>query len=561
MRILVADQNALLLAAIAATFGRHCDLVTSSRRDACLEQAERQKFDVVIACDKLADYTGLELLSEIAGLYPETLLIFAAPPARLERLGNRLELFGLLETLSYPLTPRKLLEVLQLANRIVPRRAMMRKVRHVVLESEWDTGERLGLIEQELQDRTAESHAHEGWRAQADTTAPETEHTAIEVESERDSSVDEFMFAAPPAAPPAGTPPVSRALVVSAQSSRPTLERASEGSLIELTPESVPVAPPAAATGHVSDEIEIVVSNDALFDQPEVPPEPNWAEDGAANDIRFDAAKTPQLAAAADTPISGAKPAPSTHAVEKRPKVRTPSKPTAAQLEAFERAVMRRNAERAVAGHDQIAGRGTASNTRRKKKDPDASSAASSKLTVESWQPTTSGSLSDLAKMATSKRPLADVMARGGSPAAPKRTIVVAGSGVAAVFVLGILTFGLLRTQSDAKEHLAQVRRPTTPFAASAAPSSGSIDAPPAVTNDNSGLVYAPSTENLTPAPPPDAPLPKDPMTGETPPDAAGMQPPPPPPQEYPGPMEPPSSMHVGPPLGMPGTENDSESE
>src|SRR3569833_2466990 len=136
MRILVADQNALLLGAISATFGRHCDLVTSTRRDVCLEQAEQQKFDVVIACDKLADYTGLELLSEIAGLYPETLLIFAATPARLERLGNRLELFGLLETLSYPLTPRALLDVLQLASRVVPRRAIMRKVRHVVLESE-----------------------------------------------------------------------------------------------------------------------------------------------------------------------------------------------------------------------------------------------------------------------------------------------------------------------------------------------------------------------------------------------------------------------------------------
>src|SRR5581483_6315973 len=100
MRVLVADQNAVLLAAISGTFGRHCDLVTATRRDACLEEAERQKFDVVVAGDRLADYTGLELLSEVAGLYPETLLIFTASPARLKRLGGRLELFGLLETLS-----------------------------------------------------------------------------------------------------------------------------------------------------------------------------------------------------------------------------------------------------------------------------------------------------------------------------------------------------------------------------------------------------------------------------------------------------------------------------
>jgi hypothetical protein len=175
--------------------------------------------------------------------------------------------------------------------------------------------------------------------------------------------------------------------------------------------------------------------------------------------------------------------------------------------------------------------------------------------------------------MATSKRPLAEVMGRSGSYVAPKRTVVVAGSGVAAVFVLGVLTFGLFRTQSDAKEHLAQVQRPATPFAASgsASASGGSASASsgaPAIRTEDSGN-DAPSPENFTPAPPPDAPLPRDSMTDEPAPgslpqnsldpDGAGSEPPPPPPVEHPGPMEPPSSMHVGPPLGMQGVDPDAE--
>src|SRR5882672_2311592 len=115
MRILVADQNGLLLAAIAATFGRHCEVVTATSRDACIEHVEQAQFDVVVACEKLADYTGLELLSEIEALSPATLRIFAARPESLRRLGKRLDLFGLLGTLSYPIEARKLVVALKVA--------------------------------------------------------------------------------------------------------------------------------------------------------------------------------------------------------------------------------------------------------------------------------------------------------------------------------------------------------------------------------------------------------------------------------------------------------------
>ena len=165
MRILVADQNAVLLAAITATFGGHCDLVTTTRRDVSIAWVEREKFDVVVACDRLTDSTGLELLSDVARISPGTLRIFAASAERLQRLGSQLDPFGLLGTLSYPISPRKLLNALKEARRRLPPREE-RKVRHVVLESEWDTGERLGLVESELKARAAQERKARAERAQ-----------------------------------------------------------------------------------------------------------------------------------------------------------------------------------------------------------------------------------------------------------------------------------------------------------------------------------------------------------------------------------------------------------
>ena len=153
MRILVADQNALLLAAVASTFGRHCVVVTATQRESCLEHLAQGPFDVVVACERLRDYTGLELLSEIETLAPQTLCIFSASAPRLAQLQSQLDHFRLLGTLSYPIDARKLLVALKVARTKLAARP---KVRHVVLESEWDTGERLGILERELEVAPAE---------------------------------------------------------------------------------------------------------------------------------------------------------------------------------------------------------------------------------------------------------------------------------------------------------------------------------------------------------------------------------------------------------------------
>jgi CheY-like chemotaxis protein len=549
MRVLVADQNAVLLAAISATFGQHCDLVTATRREACLAHAERQKFDVVVAADKLADYTGLELLSEVAGLYPGTLLIFAASPTRLKRLGARLEPFGLLETITYPLTPRKLLEALKLARRVLrPRSA--RKVRHVVLESEWDTGERLGLVEREL-----EAGGHDGWQAQTagDDAADPTEHVPPDVEhspatqpetfAHGGDDADDFVSAA---APP---PPVSPS---------PTRPKA----LMKLPA----AAGPAVRVVSARLSRAVVVSNDPIFDQPPVPEEPpieasvpaepaepaepEWAEDGAANDTSFE----PKLRAPAQR-------------TTKRPKARTPSQPTAAQLAAFERALARRNAERAYAGERS---RPAPSNGRAGKKkmlSPQALSAKASSLADDvgsmftgsrgagregsaqgiaadlrgitaagtNKSPGSSKSLSELARMAGTKRPLVDQKVNH----APKRAAFVVGSGLAVVLLAGLLTVELLRTPAKA-ERISQAPVVQAPFAqsstdtAAAAPFQAFAPAAPQVASSSTATAanFAQPQNIESPAPP---------------------DPPPPPALEHPGPMEPPSeaAMHSGPPLGM----------
>ena len=177
MRILVADQNALLLAAIAATFGRHCEIVTATRQDVCMAHVAQHHFDVVVACEKLAGgYTGLELLSEVEAISPTTLRIFAARPETLKRLGKRLDLFGLLGTLHYPIEARKLLVGLKVARGKLPGRPKPPKVKHVVLENEWDTGERLALLGQELEDAPPPTHEEP---VSADDVAVEYEHSAV----------------------------------------------------------------------------------------------------------------------------------------------------------------------------------------------------------------------------------------------------------------------------------------------------------------------------------------------------------------------------------------------
>ena len=561
MRILVADQNALLLAAIASTFGRHCTVVTATRREACLEHLAREPFDVVVACEKLRDYTGLELLSEVETLSPYTLRIFAAPAPHLARLGARLDHFRLLGTLSYPIEARKLLVALKTARTKLPARP---KVRHVVLESEWDTGERLGILERELEVAPAdppvlaaaapdagdvpileyfeETSVSRVQRVQQIPQAEVSFEVSFDENPNRFDATAVRTLGVTPVAPlptrsiaPSPKAKDAHALDVKSSSSRSPALPVAPLPTLGVTPPLRPVAPlPKAA--HAPDAKappkSIAPPPAAVQATDEVSPPlplPPVDTEIAANDPAFVAGPT-------ETPPtrSGSKTATAAHpekAAEKAPaakksattgpRARRQAVPTAAQREAFQRAVARRNAERmGLPSQDE-----TNTGIRAKGSAADTPSAFR-----PHWYGT--HSLSDLASMATTKRPLAHTQ----STFQPTRKVFVVGSGVAAVLLASMLAFQLTRSHTPTHQGRRAVAAQLFAPPASLVAANNATEAPREVFGAPPGQ---PEPAAATPSPVSNGPQPQ-----VFNPDTAPADPPPPPALEHPGPMEPPSMAH-----------------
>jgi hypothetical protein len=144
--------------------------------------------------------------------------------------------------------------------------------------------------------------------------------------------------------------------------------------------------------------------------------------------------------------------------------------------------------------------------------------------------------------MATTKRPLPK--ARRG--AQPKRRVFVVGSGIAAVLLVGVVCFELLRS-NPAVEHSRHGRTANTQLfgARSTLVADSSASAP---------QVFSPPPPQPDPATPVPTASPGLPQPQTFDPDTAPPDPPPPPALERPGPMEPPSMAHNGPPVGMQGS-------
>jgi hypothetical protein len=247
-------------------------------------------------------------------------------------------------------------------------------------------------------------------------------------------------------------------------------------------------------------------------------------------------AKSEQIAKAAQTSKgSPAKEAPS-------PRVRAQAVPTASQIAAFERARARRSGKAEPTLSLTIAdSSGPAAGT-----EP-----AIGGITVGTFSAAAPGfqrptkSLTDLAKIATNKRPLTQ---QSVGKALPKKTMFAVSSGLVAVVILAVLSFEMMRGPNEAEKHMRQAQASAQPFGGSS--NVLATSSPEA------------SDEHFTPAPPeqqpavgqqdtprPDGPL-SEPRAENFDPDSAPANPPPPPILERPGPMEPPS-MGSGPPLGM----------
>jgi CheY-like chemotaxis protein len=595
MRILVADQNALLLAAIAATFGRHCEVVTATRRDACMEHVEQQEFDVVVACEKLADYTGLELLSEMEALYPATIRIFAARPESLKRLGKRLDLFGLLGTLSYPIEARKLVVALKVARTKLPARPKPPKappvvVKHIVLETEWDTGERLALLEHELEEvpapeEKAASAPDEEQALTATLEASAPEQTETPAPEQKAPSAPEQLDAPAPEVVATETlevsfddnpsPPPDREVTQSIGDESPAIYFAANDESLEAPPApEVPVVPSRPYCGDLAANQEAFEgeltaaqtrtgkhqSTTKALVQPDAPHAHATAPQPGASR----AAALAKLAGVAATPVAGAK----KQNVAKGPRPRKPTTPTAAQREAFQRALARRNAARTggVEAQEQRSrgpaalteSRGPAglSGSRGSGKLPASQNARAESPPIDfsnvrvpnTWvasgfgaPPLPSQSLKDLARIATTKRPLPGAP-RPRQKVQPKRGVFVVGSGIAAVLLMGVLAFELHRATPPVEPGRHAHAVPTQLFSPNSTLVADTSAGPPQV------FSAPPPQPNQAPVTEAAAGMPQ-PQTYD--PDTAPPDPPPPPALEHPGPMEPPSMAHYGPPVGM----------
>lgn len=286
-------------------------------------------------------------------------------------------------------------------------------------------------------------------------------------------------------------------------------------------------------------------ANDPSVEPPPPPPPPPVDTGGAANEPKFDGAQAEKAAAAksgankpaADNPESsqpGSKPAaaaakaqPGARAKKTAPAgplQRKQAVPTTAQRAAFKRAVARRNAARD----------GRLSVQADAPTDLPSMHTGSASDSSDSFRPQWQGtSLSDLAKMATNKRPLGHSQAKF----APNRNVVMIGSGVAAVLLASVLAFQLTRSHAPTR-HSRQVAAAQL-FTPNGASESDANEPPQQVFGAPPGHTQQVATAAN---PTPDLPQPQvfDP-------DTAPADPPPPPALEHPGPMEPPSAGHSGP--------------
>ena len=114
MRLLVAGRNAKALARAAGAFADDLTIETAATKAAAIALLERAQFDLILACEKLGDGSGLEVLSHVVVNAPDTLRIFAARPSTLNLLKGELGLFGLFRTLPYPINFRKVWSAIDL---------------------------------------------------------------------------------------------------------------------------------------------------------------------------------------------------------------------------------------------------------------------------------------------------------------------------------------------------------------------------------------------------------------------------------------------------------------
>lgn len=102
--------------------GRAFEVDVATSKATCIDLLRANDFDVIVACERLTDGSGLELLSHVGQRWPSVIRILAIEPQRRALLRGRLGPFKLFETLSYPIDETKLEAALTRAAEAIARR-------------------------------------------------------------------------------------------------------------------------------------------------------------------------------------------------------------------------------------------------------------------------------------------------------------------------------------------------------------------------------------------------------------------------------------------------------
>jgi hypothetical protein len=115
--LLVDIDTARLQYCLARVGGRQPLTIASSKAQAVHLLWHGPPYEVVVACERLEDGSGLALLDEVHTRWPHLIRVFCSERQRLALLRTRLDALHLRHTLPYPLKPVKLEQMLvQLAH-------------------------------------------------------------------------------------------------------------------------------------------------------------------------------------------------------------------------------------------------------------------------------------------------------------------------------------------------------------------------------------------------------------------------------------------------------------
>jgi DNA-binding NtrC family response regulator len=106
--LLVDIDSALLQHCVTRVRGRQQLATATSKAQAMEILKHSPSFDVVVACDRLEDGSGLALLDDIHAKWPHLTRVFCTERQRLAMVRHRLSAFRLRHTLTYPIKPARL---------------------------------------------------------------------------------------------------------------------------------------------------------------------------------------------------------------------------------------------------------------------------------------------------------------------------------------------------------------------------------------------------------------------------------------------------------------------